>query len=171
MSGYCEICGRLSKEPLKPIDYHGERLLACSLCQPPKDRLDRRTSEPVSRPPPSVISPARFHDRPIADTSPPKTETEVLEDISAVLRQSRESRGLTISELAERLGIKESVLRRIEAGRLTPDVATVEKIEKYLKLSLRAKQVEGTFISPTEAAARLEFRHIVKLKDSLGADE
>ena len=47
--------------------------------------------------------------------------------------------GLTQRELAKRAGVRPETLSRIETGRHTPSVATIEKIDRALKRTRRRK--------------------------------
>lgn len=48
------------------------------------------------------------------------------------LREWRDRRGLSIRQLADRAGVTFSTVHRIEAGRLSPTVAMLEKLAKAL---------------------------------------
>jgi DNA-binding XRE family transcriptional regulator len=47
--------------------------------------------------------------------------------------KARRMAGLSQAELARRAGIRAETLNRIEKGRITPDVATVAKIDRVLE--------------------------------------
>jgi len=65
----------------------------------------------------------------------PERETEVVENLGEIVKQARESEGLSYAEFAKKVGIKEALLRRIEHG-FIPDLGTVRKLERYLKKKL-----------------------------------
>lgn len=58
-----------------------------------------------------------------------------IEAISDNLRCHRESRGLSLDQLAELTGVSKSMLRQIETGKSSPTIATIWKIANGLKLS------------------------------------
>ncbi len=62
--------------------------------------------------------------------------------INEVLR-ARSERGITQKDLAERLGTKQSVISRLEAGRANPSVAFLKKLAQALN-----SQLEIRFIQP-----------------------
>jgi putative transcription factor len=71
-------------------------------------------------------------------------EVELVENYNEVIKRARENLGLTRETLAAMLGIKETVLRRIEAGQLQPDISLARKLEKTLGVKLLVEvQDEG----------------------------
>jgi len=59
-----------------------------------------------------------------------------VEDYNIRIRKARENLGLTRELLAQELGEKESVIRRIEEGRLVPTIDMARKLERILKIKL-----------------------------------
>ena len=57
------------------------------------------------------------------------------EAIAANLRCHRESRGLSLDQLAELTGVSKSMLRQIEVGKSSPTIATLWKIANGLRVS------------------------------------
>ncbi len=53
------------------------------------------------------------------------------------LRQIREKKGLSLRTLAEKAGVDWSAINRIELGKATPKLATLEKLAKALGVSTR----------------------------------
>jgi len=69
-------------------------------------------------------------------TSPPRQISEVGLQISALIRRVRQSRGLTLTELAERSGLTKGFLSLIENGRATPSMDSWARIQSALGASL-----------------------------------
>jgi ribosome-binding protein aMBF1 (putative translation factor) len=69
---------------------------------------------------------------PDADGNYPAREY-MLASIARSIIRHRRSAGLTQVELARRAGIRPETLNRIEQGKHSPNVSTVEKIERALK--------------------------------------
>jgi transcriptional regulator with XRE-family HTH domain len=57
---------------------------------------------------------------------------ETVENIGQRIRQLRESRGMTQSQLQARSRVSRSYLSRIESGQMTPSLGTLEKISEAL---------------------------------------
>jgi transcriptional regulator with XRE-family HTH domain len=53
------------------------------------------------------------------------------------LREWRERRGLSLRQLAERSGVHYVTIVSIESGRMSPTVATLEKLAEALSIPLR----------------------------------
>lgn len=65
--------------------------------------------------------------------------TEALEfvgDLGARVRRAREGLELSHEDLGRKIGEKVSVLRKIENGKMTPDLLLAEKLEHALKIEL-----------------------------------
>ena len=70
---------------------------------------------------------------------------EVVENYAELIKEARESLGMSRDVLAKVIGVKESVLKRIEDGQLIPDVELARKLEKALGISLlRESEEVGT---------------------------
>ncbi len=61
---------------------------------------------------------------------------EVVENYSEIIRQARERLGLRREDLARLVGVKESIIRRIEEGQLMPDIELARRIERVLRVKL-----------------------------------
>ncbi|HEV2223549.1 MAG TPA: helix-turn-helix domain-containing protein [Candidatus Acidoferrales bacterium] len=61
---------------------------------------------------------------------------ETVENIGQRIRQLRESRGMTQSQLQARSRVSRSYLSRIESGQMTPSLGTLEKIAEALGVGL-----------------------------------
>jgi transcriptional regulator with XRE-family HTH domain len=61
-----------------------------------------------------------------------------VEAVSENLRTVRESRGLSLDQLAELTGVSKSMLRQIETGKSSPTISTIWKIANGLHLSFTA---------------------------------
>ena len=58
-----------------------------------------------------------------------------IDAIAENLRSQRESRGLSLDQLAELTGVSKSMLRQIETGKSSPTIATIWKIANGLHVS------------------------------------
>ena len=76
---------------------------------------------------------------------------ETVENIGQRIRQLRESRGMTQSQLQARSRVSRSYLSRIESGQMTPSLGTLEKIAEALGVGLNR-----FFIPATNGEALLE---------------
>lgn len=123
---HCEICGRPVEEPMA-IEVDKAVLYVCRSCAASYGRRQVPQRQPSRGPQP----------RPQPRRPPaPRRELEVIEDFGEVVRRARENIGLSREVLAAMIGVKETVLRRIEAGQLTPDLELARKLERALGVKL-----------------------------------
>ncbi len=76
---------------------------------------------------------------------------ETVENIGQRIRQLRESRAMTQSQLQSRSKVSRSYLSRIESGQMTPSLGTLEKISEALNVGLNR-----FFIPESDGEALLE---------------
>lgn len=92
-------------------------------------------------------------------TPPPAGDLEQsLDAIAENLKSQRESRGLSLDQLAELTGVSKSMLRQIETGRSSPTIATIWKIANGLHVSftsLLSRPVVEVEVKPFRAAPPL----------------
>lgn len=82
-------------------------------------------------------------------------------ELSILLKQLRESRGLTIKELADLVGLGNGTIGEIERGKNKSKVATLEKISKALKLT--KKEREDLFLTLVPKDIKNEFKNMQKV--------
>ncbi len=61
---------------------------------------------------------------------------ELVQDYGQVIRRAREALQLSQEELSRKIAEKNSVLQKIEGGRLVPPEALVQKLERTLKIRI-----------------------------------
>jgi len=75
-------------------------------------------------------------------------EEVVVEDYAKRVREARERLGMSRRELGMKVGEHETIIKRIELGRLQPDLELARKLERVLGIQLIKKveyeEVEGT---------------------------
>lgn len=74
--------------------------------------------------------------------------------------RDRVAAGLSQAALARRAGMEPATLNRIERAKVTPDEATIRKIDKAIKQAMRSRRTQEIIDPPTpaqrvEKAARL----------------
>ncbi len=95
----------------------------------------RRAKKSIKRQP--TISFSKRKQRPTV------TETlEVVGDFGQRVRQAREGLGLSHEDLGRKIREKVSVIRKIESGKMVPDLVLAEKLEHTLKIKLRVPASE-----------------------------
>lgn len=70
-------------------------------------------------------------------------ETEMLSPVIAEMIIRRQELGLNQRELAERCGVPQSTIARMESGAVTPKLDTLIKVCRVLGLRLTVERVKG----------------------------
>lgn len=150
----CDICG--ANHVKAQILLEGAKLLACSRCMKSGKIIHyfREDDSGPLRPMPAKPLPKNA-----------ATDEEIVEGWGEIIRKARQSRGLTIEELASRVMEKGNYMHAIESGRIMPTLETAKKIEKELKIKL----VEKPEVSGPSLGAKKSFQEPT-LGDLLGSE-
>jgi putative transcription factor len=131
----CEVCGsQIFGSSIRAI-IEGAKLNVCSKCA--------KLSSGYWEPEPKLRVKKRVKRQPIIPVSrrkptPSVTETlELVSDFSQRMRQARRGLELSHEDLGRKIREKVSVLRKIESGKMAPDLVLAEKLEHALKIKLR----------------------------------
>jgi len=160
----CEVCGRqIVGKPYKAV-IEGAKMVVCGGCaklgsgfweEKPQRRV-KRTAKPLPR-----IS--------VSGKKQPPGLAEALElvdDFSLRIRRAREGMGLSHEDLGRKIGEKVSVLRKIESGKMTPDLMLAEKLEHALKIKLLVPPSEPKAPSAALSQPReITLGDVVRLKE------
>ncbi len=125
MIGICEMCGKETKLVKSRIE--SSTLLTCDSCSrfgTVIDELVEKKEEVFPQPKESKTG----------DTE--ETTEVIVEDYSQKIKQAREARNLKQKRLAETLAIKESIIHKLESGKLEPSLDLARKLEKFLNIKL-----------------------------------
>ncbi|MCS7139979.1 MAG: multiprotein bridging factor aMBF1 [Candidatus Nezhaarchaeota archaeon] len=149
----CELCGRPVRGHLTKVWIEGAELSVCSNCS--RYGYIARSERAMKVQPP------------IKRKSATKIGMEDLvprDDYNLLIRQTRERMGMTQMELARLIGEKESVIRRLESGRMKPSMELARKLEKALKIKLfeEVKQQEDV---PESRGVQLTLGDVVVVKE------
>ncbi len=142
--GTCEMCG--AEGSLTLVALEGAEMYVCKKCAKfgtpilsnasqteNKKKIKKKKSSGHGFP--RTYSPPP---RPRARRSSRSTlEDQVLkENYGDVVRSARQRLGLTTRELAMKIKETEGVIKRVESGKMIPDRALVQKLEKFLNITL-----------------------------------
>ncbi len=139
-------------------------MIVCSEC----DKLGsgyweaqpQRRAKKMAKPQPRLSIPRR-------EQRPTVTENlEVVGDFGIKVRRAREHLELSHEDLGRKIGEKISVLRKIESGKMTPDLILAEKLEHALKVKLLVSPLEPK--APPIASPRpreITLGEVVRLKE------
>ncbi len=98
---------------------------------------------------------------------PTVTETlELVGDFGLRVRRAREGLELSHEDLGRKIGEKVSVLRKIESGKMTPDLMLAEKLEHALKIKLLVPPSEPKVPSVALSQPReITLGEVIRLKE------
>ena len=138
----CEVCGAVV-DIVYEVIYKGNRGFACKECINKYGliRIRKGTKPPTRVNRPVAISPSRKVTASVRRRSKGlmNVEEELVEDYGSIIKRARESIGLTQEQLAKKLGIKLSYLKKIENGLIPPPIALAKKIERILNIRIVAR--------------------------------
>ena len=159
----CEICGsEIKGEPYKTkID--NSLMVTCKECS----RYGKVQSKPQptnKRAPKGKSNNNNYNNRPqknkVYSRKSKEEEYELVEDYAKIIRQKREIKGLTQKQLGEKMYERESVIHKIENGKMVPDEKIAKKLEKILNIQI---------IEKTETDER-EFQDVKRFKEATIGD-
>jgi len=138
----CELCGGLCGEAFKVV-VEGGTVVACPQCA----RLGRVVEKvTVRRPekPKTAVSEAPHP----AEEFEASEGFEVSDDFADKIRKARERLGLKQGELAKAVNEPESLIQRIESGKIVPSPSVAQRLERRLEISLRDKGDKASVLLP-----------------------
>ncbi|ADY01123.1 XRE family transcriptional regulator [Vulcanisaeta moutnovskia 768-28] len=90
---------------------------------------------------------------------------EVIDNYAELIREARESLGMSRDVLAKVIGVKESILKRIEDGQLIPDIELARKLEKVLGISLLKEAEDVGMETQKPVSKSLTLGDVVTLRE------
>ncbi|MCE4604545.1 MAG: multiprotein bridging factor aMBF1 [Aeropyrum sp.] len=125
---YCDICGSpIQGRPYRAL-VDGAEMVLCLSCYMRLSRGGR--AQPVREAKPRRPRGVRRPRRLAPDMY------DLVEDYPERIREAREARGWSTAVLAQKLRISETMLRKIEAGKLKPSLDLARRMEKVLGTKL-----------------------------------
>lgn len=89
---------------------------------------------------------------------------DVVEEYSKLIHDNRERKGMTQEELAKRINEPESVIKRLESGKMEPSERLARKLEKILHVSLLEKTEKQNIVSKEESSDEITLGDLAKVK-------
>jgi len=130
----CEICGRDS-EVLYVVIYLGARTYACPDCV---DRhgltVIKKLGERIKQG--AVSKRPQSSKRHSISKVKPAPDFELVENYGLVVKRRREELGMTQEDLARKLKVKLSYIKKVEANKIVPEYSLILKLEKILGVKL-----------------------------------
>ncbi|HIQ12905.1 MAG TPA: TIGR00270 family protein [Thermoprotei archaeon] len=130
----CEICGQESRM-LYEVIYLGRRTYACENCV---DKYGLTIIKKLGKKERREASQRRLgQTKSISMTrSLPISDFELIENYGYIIRRKREELGMTQEDLAKKLKVKLSYIKKVESNKIIPEYELVNKLEKILGVKL-----------------------------------
>ncbi len=126
---YCELCGSpTGGRPYRAL-VDGVEMILCASCYLKLSRTGRAVLVSQKKPRKSLARPRRPRRLPLE-------AYDIVDDYYERIREAREARGWSTAVLAQKLRISESMLRKIEQGKLKPSIDLAKRMEKVLRIKL-----------------------------------
>ena len=123
----CEMCGSPNAEFVALIE--GTELTVCKRCAK-YGKIIRRIHNSIGA---GNKAKPREKEKGEKDKEP---DLAVVVDYGTRVKKAREKMGIKQEELGKKIAEKESVIHKIEAGLLEPDIELARKLERFLKVTL-----------------------------------
>jgi putative transcription factor len=118
----------------------GAKLHACAECSKGRTRVQTRIPDvDVAPVKPKVVRKEPFA-LPQPKPSVPKQELELslrpMQGYGRLIHKAREGKGMSVEDFSRVVGMRESLIRKIEAEKITPSISDLRRIERALGVRL-----------------------------------
>ena len=144
----CDICGK-NAELFRAVVEEVE-LNVCSDCSA-YGKVIGKKQEQIK-----VIKPKSAHKNEEAEL--------IVEEFASIVKNARESLGMTQKEFAVRINEKESFIHKLETGSIEPSIPLARKLEKFLKVKLIEQYKESEKIISNEKSEGMPLGDFIKIK-------
>lgn len=134
----CEVCGKPIYGKPYLVIIEGVVMRVCDECARLGTPYNTQSQGNAARTQPQRPVP-RPRERPKEEEL---EELVVAPDYNKLVKDARERMGLTQEELAAKVGVKTSVISKIESGRFRPDIPTARRLEGVLKIKILTRMDE-----------------------------
>jgi putative transcription factor len=172
----CEVCGRKIREAPMRVVIEGAKLTVCTECskhgkatwEEPRLTVIPQMQRMSSRGAP-IPGPIQIRKKII--TARVDTSQETVQDYAEVIRVAREKLGLSTEDLGKKINEKESVLKKIETGKIAPNDQLISKLEHTLKIKLLVPVAEEKVPIPRTASHEFTLGDAIKIEKKKGKGE
>ncbi len=126
----CEICGKKSKLFLVKVEK--SQLYVCCDCK----KYGTELKPPISKQ--EMLKRLQKVHKPTYEI--PEPEYELMENYQQIIKNKREEKNLSFKELGKLINVRESILAKIESGKIKSDKDAIKKLEKYFHIKLMIKK-------------------------------
>jgi len=150
----CEMCGK--EGPLFRTSVEYTEMNVCKTCS--------RHGTVIKR----VMPPVKV--KKLKKQAVKEAEKEVIQiivaDYSALIKQARETMGLTQEEFSQKLNEKESIIQKIESAHFKPNLRLAKKLEKYCRIKLVEEYEEDYTSAKKTSPENFTIGDFIKVKNA-----
>jgi putative transcription factor len=158
----CEICG--SRAPrLRRVLVEGSVMSVCPDCfstLTKKTPVGSMPAKPVETAVKKAVKPVSVKKAgvksPVENSSIAET-VELVGNYRELIRSRRRELGWSEEDLGEKTGLKTSLIKKVESGKITPSIVDVRKIEDALKIKLLKTSVQREEAAPAKHLVKKPF--------------
>lgn len=164
----CEVCGRKIRDAPLRVIIEGAKLTVCTECSKHGKSSWEEPFKPKVIPqnhplPGQVVSAGPIQIKKRVMVAKVDTSREIVQDYADTIREARENLGLSHEDLGKRINEKESVLRKIETGKISPNDQLISKLEHTLKIKLLVPVAEEKVSVPKVANREFTLGDAIKI--------
>ena len=168
----CEVCGRkIHTDPVR-AEIEGAKLTVCVECSKYGRVITREEADVALNAAAKSSAPVAIHIQKKKPEARVELTQEMVEGYPNKIRQAREKLGLSHEDLGKKINEKESVLRKLETGKMAPNNMLVTKLEHVLKIKLLAPISEDKVpqVQTSKTAGELTLGDLMQF-DKKGGEE
>lgn len=148
----CDICGKESE--LFKTEIEGSTLAVCSNCSSYGKVISKIVQEAPQTGPKKE-----------AEQEEPLISYMIKPGYAKLIKQSREKKNIKQEDLAKQIAEKESVIQKIEAGKMQPPIGLARKLEKMFGIELVEEiQQQKSSFSKENSGEGMTLGDMIKIK-------
>lgn len=148
------MCG--SEGKLFKVNIEGTQLNVCAACS--------RFGQVVERVPTPLTRKQKTAKKEALAQQEKEIVQLIVEDYGNLIKDKREKMGLKQKELAAKMSERESLIQKIETGRIEPSIELARKFERYLGLKLVEEHEEVSEKKAVGSGKALTIGDIIQIK-------
>ena len=173
----CDICGRQIEGRPNRIVVEGAKMMTCSACASLGTPYQAPKPIPLTTPilgprPMPVFVPRPVPSKP-ADRRAPREiqELDIADNYPQIIQKARTKHGLSQEDLAMKVKERLTVIRKIELGKMIPNMRLAKELEHVLRVKLLVLTSEPPVPKPAPGATReVTLADVARIRKKEGKD-
>lgn len=173
----CDICGRQIQGRPNRVVVEGAKMTTCNACAtlgtPYKEPKPIPLTTPILGPRPMPVVVSRPLPSKPADKRVPREvqELDIADNYPQIIQKARTKHGLSQEDLAMKVKERLSVIRKIELGKMMPNMRLVKELEHVLRIKLLVLTSEPPVPKLVPGATKeITLADVAKIRSKEGQD-